>query len=66
MVRDNFAIWQLACGTADRIYDDLLIRYVVALVGPGEVGAWNLERSDEEFGNNNRVRALAQEDGINF
>ena len=64
MVRDNFSIWQLACGTADRTYDDLLIKYGVALVGPGDTGAWNPGRSDEEFGNNNRVRTLAQEISI--
>ncbi len=36
----------------------------MALVVPGDIGAWNPDRSDEKYGNNNRVRTLAQEVSI--
>ena len=33
-------VWQLNSGPEGRSYADLLVRYGVALIGPGETGAW--------------------------
>src|SRR5438552_3570475 len=43
-------IWQIAGGPTNRSYVDKFLRYGVGLIGPGDAGPWNVERSDEDFG----------------
>ena len=43
------AVWQVSGGHRSRSYVDLFLRHGVALVGPGDAGAWSPERDDEEF-----------------
>lgn len=43
-------IWQIAGGPTNRSYVDKFLSYGVGLIGPGDAGAWNVERSDKEFG----------------
>lgn len=43
------SIWQISAGPASRSYADVLLRHGVALIGPGDSGAWAPERSDEAF-----------------
>jgi hypothetical protein len=42
-------IWQLAGGPSSRPYADVLLKYGVGLIGPGDAGAWNPGRDDDEF-----------------
>lgn len=55
------AVWQVAAGPADRSYADQFLNHGVALIGPGDPGAWSSERSDDEFGANSSVRRFAEE-----
>lgn len=43
------AIWQVSAGPASRSYADVFLNYGVALIGPGDAGAWRPDRSDEVF-----------------
>ena len=45
----NRAIWQISGGPASRAYAEVFLRHGVALIGPGEAGAWVPERDDDEF-----------------
>lgn len=49
MAMPNRSIWQLAGGPATRPYLDVLLKYGVGLIGPGDAGPWRPERSDDEF-----------------
>jgi hypothetical protein len=42
-------VWQLAGGPATRPYADVLLKYGVTLVGPGDAGPWRQDRDDDEF-----------------
>ncbi len=42
-------VWQVSAGPASRCYADVLLKHAVALIGPGDAGAWNPERDDDEF-----------------
>ena len=42
-------VWQLSSGPASRSYADVFLQNGVGLIGPGDAGAWNPNRSDEEF-----------------
>lgn len=42
-------VWQVSAGPWDRSYVDVFLDYGVALIGPGDPGPWNAERSDEYF-----------------
>jgi len=53
-------IWQIGAKTARRDYADVLLKYGVVLIGPGDVGAWHTERDDTEFGGH-QVRLFAEE-----
>jgi len=53
-------IWQLSGGPASRSYAEVFVRHGVGLVGPGDPGAWNAERSDEDYGGS-FVRRFASE-----
>ena len=44
------AIWQVSAGPVERSYVDQFLNYGVALIGPGDPGAWRSERPDKEFG----------------
>ncbi len=43
------AVWQISSGPSSRAYAGVFLKYGVALVGPGDAGAWNPERDDDEF-----------------
>jgi len=43
------AVWQLSGRGAGRSYADVLLRYSVALLWPGDAGPWSPDRDDEEF-----------------
>jgi len=42
-------VWQVSGGPANRDYSDILIKYGVALIGPGDAGPWRQDRDDDEF-----------------
>ncbi|MGD9897100.1 MAG: hypothetical protein AB7T14_08525 [Candidatus Methylacidiphilaceae bacterium] len=42
-------VWQVSAGPASRSYADVLLKHGVALIGPGDAGAWKTERDDNEF-----------------
>ena len=42
-------IWRVSAGPSNRSYADQFLNYGVALIGPGDAGAWRPDRSDEEF-----------------
>ena len=42
-------VWQVSSGPLDRSYVDVFLDYGVALIGPGDPGPWDGERSDEEY-----------------
>lgn len=42
-------IWQLSGGPASRSYAEVFVRHGVGLVGPGDPGPWDAERSDEDY-----------------
>ena len=42
-------VWQVSAGPSDRSYTDQLLKHGVALIGPGDAGAWCAERPDKEF-----------------
>jgi hypothetical protein len=42
-------VWQVSAGPASRSYADVLLKHGVALIGPGDAGAWKAERDDNEF-----------------
>jgi hypothetical protein len=52
--------WQIPAGPTNRNYTDIFIKHGVALIGPGEPGAWNEKRPDEDFGGR-FVRCFASE-----
>ena len=54
-------VWQIAAGDAGRSYVDVFLTHRVALIGPGDPGPWNSERSDEEFEGGGWVRWFATE-----
>jgi hypothetical protein len=54
------AVWQISAGPASRSYADVFLEYGVALIGPGDAGAWSPERSDEAF-EGSFVRRFANE-----
>jgi len=51
-------VWQVAAGTWDRPYADVFLKHAVALIGPGNLGAW-LPGSDGESGSPAVVRSFA-------
>lgn len=42
-------VWQVSAGPASRSYAGVLLKHGVALIGPGDAGAWKPERDDNEF-----------------
>ncbi len=49
MVIEVQHVWQLSGGPASRSYADIFLNYGVGLIGPGDAGPWNYERSDDEY-----------------
>jgi hypothetical protein len=43
------AVWQVSGGPGNRSYVDVFLRHGVALIGPGDAGAWSAERDDGEY-----------------
>jgi hypothetical protein len=54
------AIWQISAGPASRSYADVFLKHGVALIGPGDAGAWAADRDDEAF-EGSFVRRFASE-----
>ncbi len=53
-------VWQVSGGPANRTYADVFLKYGVALIGPGDAGPWQPDRTDEAF-DGGFVRRFAQE-----
>jgi hypothetical protein len=60
------SVWQISGGPASRTYADVFLKYGVALIGPGDAGAWAPEHDDEFEGGFVRRFAseLAEEDVV--
>lgn len=56
----NHAVWQISGKAARRAYAKDMLRYGVALIGPGDAGRWASDRDDEDF-NGGQVRRFASE-----
>jgi hypothetical protein len=54
------AVWQISAGPTSRSYADVFLKYGVALIGPGDAGAWAADRDDEVF-EGSFVRRFASE-----
>jgi hypothetical protein len=54
------AVWQVSAGPVARSYAEVLVKHGVALIGPGDAGAWTPERDDNEF-EGSFVRRFASE-----
>ncbi len=54
------AVWQISGGPASRSYTDVFLRHGVALIGPGDAGAWTPGRDDIAF-DGSYVRRFANE-----
>ena len=53
-------VWQVSSGPGNRTYGDVFLRYGVALIGPGYLGAWDAERYQHVTGSDKRfVRQVA-------
>jgi len=59
--KETRAVWQIKAGDPSRPYDDVFLKYGVALVGPGHPGRWEPGRSDADFDDSSYVRWLASE-----
>ena len=59
-VKFNPSVWQLAGGPASRPYAEVFLQHGIGLIGPGDAGPWNPERSDDEF-EGGFVRRFAKE-----
>lgn len=54
------AVWQITGKAARRSYAADMLRYGVALIGPGDAGPWTPQRNNSDFGNDN-VRRFANQ-----
>jgi len=57
------ALWQVGGGMSGSPYDELLVKYGLALIGPGDPGKWTPERSESDF-DGSGVRRFATEPKI--
>jgi hypothetical protein len=55
------AVWQISAGPASRSYAELFLKHGVALVGPGDAGAWSRERYAHDFSLQGFVGRFAEE-----
>jgi hypothetical protein len=56
-------IWQVGGGLAGSPYDELFVKYGLALIGSGDAGRWTPERNDSDF-DGSWVRRFATEPQI--
>jgi hypothetical protein len=56
-------VWQVGGGKSRNPYDEILVKYGVALIGPGDAGKWTPQRGDTDF-DGNWVRRFATEPQI--
>ncbi len=49
MIEADRSVWQVSAGPVSRSYADVFLKYAVALIGPGDSGAWTPDRDDGEF-----------------
>ena len=56
-------IWQVGGGLEGSPYDELFVKYGLALIGPGDAGRWTPERNDGDF-DGSYVRRFATEPQI--
>lgn len=54
------AVWQVSGGPTSRAYGHVFLEHGVALIGPGDAGAWTGEREDTDF-EGSYVRRFASE-----
>lgn len=54
------ATWQVSAGPSSRSYANVFLKHGVALIGPGDAGAWTVDRDDAEF-EGSFVRRFASE-----
>ena len=54
------AIWQISAGPSSRSYAHVFLKHGVALIGPGDAGAWTADRDDNAF-EGSFVRRFASE-----
>lgn len=57
----SHAIWQVSGGPASRPYADVLLKYGVALIGPGDSGPWSPERYAHDVALQGFVGRFAEE-----
>ena len=55
------AVWQLSAGPASRSYAEVFLKHAVALIGPGDSGAWVRERYVHDLAIQGFVRRFAEE-----
>jgi len=53
-------IWQVGGGLTGSPYDELFVKYGLALIGPGDAGRWTPDRNDADF-DGSYVRRFATE-----
>jgi hypothetical protein len=57
------SVWQVGGGQSNRLFVEELIKHSVALIGPGDAGAWNPALPDDDFGGSS-VRRFATEPAL--
>ena len=57
------SVWQVGGGQSNCLFVDELIKYGVALIGPGDAGKWNSGMPDDDFGGSS-VRRFATEPAL--
>ncbi len=53
-------VWQVSAGPTKRRYSEVLLRHGVALIGPGNTGAWRPDRGDDAY-EGSAIRRFAAE-----
>ena len=61
MTDPAFGVWQISGGPASRSYAEVFLKYGVALIGPGDAGAWSRERYAYDFSLQGFVGRFAEE-----
>jgi len=46
---NELSVWQLSGGPSNRPYADIFLKYSIGLIGPGDTGPWNPQRTDDEL-----------------
>ena len=61
MTDPAFGVWQISGGPASRSCAEVFLKYGVALIGPGDAGAWSRERYAYDFSLQGFVGRFAEE-----